>query len=178
MERSIDTFELARAGGELSGESPVAAMDRLASLLADAEGRIAWRLRGWRVRRPDGGADDFMALTAAATLPMSCVRCLRPVPVEVSIEREYRLVASEDEAERIDLDDALHDVLAGGRRFDLVGLIEDEAIMALPVTPRHARCELPATPRAEAPEEPPRPGPFAGLARLKNGSQKTDIIED
>ncbi|HLS56777.1 MAG TPA: YceD family protein [Zeimonas sp.] len=180
MERTIDTFELARSGAELSGETPLAGMSRLGSMLSDVDGSVAWRLRGWRAARPEGGADDCMALSIAATLRMPCVRCMGPVPVELSAERAYRIVRSEAEAERLDLDDQQYDVLAGDRRFDLAGLVEDEAIMALPLAPRHERCDLPAQGAldAEPAAEAGRPSPFAALARLKNGTQNTDIIED
>lgn len=180
MDRTIDTFELTRTAGEASGKYPVAAMERLGSMLADTEGLVGWRLRGWRLLRADGGADDLMALTLSATVRMACVRCMQPVPVQLSVERTYRLVASEAEAERLDLDDALYDVLATSRRFDLAGLVEDEAIMALPPIPRHERCDLPAGARdaAQPVAEGARSGPFAALARLKSGAQNTDIIED
>jgi len=180
MERTIDTFELARAGAELSGETPLAGMSRLGPMLSDTEGSVAWRLKGRRATRPEGGADDCMALSIAAKLRMPCVRCTGPVPVELSVERAYRIVRSEAEAERLDLDDGEYDVLAGERRFDVAGLVEDEAIMALPLAPRHERCELPAHDAlaAEPAGEAGRPGPFAALAKLKNGAQNTDIIED
>jgi len=180
MQRTIDTSELARTGGEISGEYPLDAMERLGSLLSDRQGCVAWGLRGWRTRRADGVAEDFMTLILSATVRVPCVRCLGPVAVELSAERSFRLVGSEQEAERLDLDDQQYDVLAGGSRFDLAALVEDEAIMALPATARHERCEIPLAAASAAPvdEAAPRPGPFAALERLKNGAQNTDIIED
>ncbi len=183
MQQTIDTSGLARAGSELHGQYPLAQLQRLESLLADRDGSLAWRLRGWRERAVDGVVQDFMALSIAANLQMSCVRCNAPVAVVLSIEREYRLVRSEAEAERLDLDDRQYDVLCGGRRFDLAGLVEDEAIMALPAMPRHERCELPAPAAAAAGAATPgadseRARPFAALERLKNGAQNTDMIEN
>lgn len=184
IERSIDTFELARAGARLSGECPVADMKRLAVLLSDAHGTLSWQLHGWRAPRPQGGADDFMSLAIRVAVRMPCVRCNGPVQLELSIDRSYRMVGSEAEAERLDLDDPDYDVLAAGQHFDHLALIEDEAIMAVPPTPRHQRCELPVTvplPGTAAIEPTGKSGrrnPFAALARLKNGSQNTDIIED
>lgn len=180
MERTIDTFELARSGRELRGEQAIAGMERLASLLADDRGSIGWRLRGREVERPEGGTDAFMTLELAGTLRVPCVRCTGPFELPLALERAYRLVPTEAEAERLDLEDTDYDVLAGSRRFDLAGLIEDETILALPITPRHERCEMPAQARAApAPQPAARPAsPFAALERLRNGSQDTDIIED
>lgn len=179
MELTVDTSELAREGRRLCGEYPVAMMQRLASLLSDAQGALAWELRGWRTQRPEGGADDFMALSTTARVAMPCVRCNGPVSVALSVQRSYRVVGSEEEAERLDLEDPEHDVLAGGRHFDLAALVEDEAIMALPPTPRHEQCDLPLAQTEVVPaEQAPAPGPFAALAKLRKGPQNTDIIED
>lgn len=169
MPSTIDTFELARTGAERNGELPVADMPRLASLLHDADGALAWSLHAWRAPRPEGGADDFMRLEINGTVSAGCVRCLGPVPVALAVERRYRLVRSEEEAERLDLEDTEFDVIAGDRRFDLTGLIEDEAIMALPPVARHDDCAIPADAEAgdEAAEE--RPNPFAVLQRLRRG---------
>ncbi len=180
MQRTIDTSELARTGGERTGAWPLAELPRLASLLADHDGTLAWRVRGRSARRVDGEAEDFLELAVSGALRVPCVRCLGPVALPLSIERAYRLVESEAEAERLDLDDARFDVLAGGRRFDLAGLVEDEAIMALPPMARHDHCALPAgaaAPAGAGEAETPR-RPFAALAQLKNDAQNTDIIED
>ncbi|MGD9945144.1 MAG: DUF177 domain-containing protein [Burkholderiaceae bacterium] len=164
----IDTFEMARTGAARDGEQPVAELPRLASLLHDTGGRLSWALRAWREPRPEGSSDDFMQLSLEGALSVACVRCLGPLPVPLSIERSYRLVASEADAERLDLDDAQFDVIAGSRRFDLAELIEDEAIMALPQVPRHESCEMPLGAAADDAEpEPQRPNPFAVLQRLR-----------
>ncbi len=188
MQQTIDCFELARAGGELRGAYPLGQLQRLASMLAGRDGALAWRLRGWREYAADGLARDFMVLSVVATVQMACVRCTGSVGVEIQVDRAYRLVRSEAEAERLDLADHEYDVLAGSRRFDLAGLIEDEVIMALPAMPRHECCELPGVEAAAAVEArdaaaicaapPGRTRPFAVLERLGNDAQNTDMIED
>lgn len=173
MALAIDTFELTRTGGSLSGESAVAGLSRLASLLAAPDGRIEWRLRGWRDPRPEGGFDDFMELGFDATVQAGCVRCLQPVTTVLRVTRPYRLVRSEDEAQRLDPDDDEFDVIVGSARFDLGALIEDEAIMALPPASRHDACE-PTVPGGvpDAPEVD-EPNPFAALERLR-GNRRTN----
>lgn len=168
MKNAIDTARLARSRETLTDELAVGQLPRLASLLASAEGSIRWSVRGWRDERPEGGHDDFLELSFSATLQPACVRCLEPIAVAVADTRCYRLVDSEAEAERLDPDDDDYDVLAGGARFDIDALVEDEVILALPPMPRHEHCE-PARPFVdEAPaveEEPERP--FAALQRLR-----------
>lgn len=163
----IDTSRLARNGQTLTGEQAVEQLPRLASLLASAAGSIEWGARGWRDERPEGGHDDFLELSFSATLQPACVRCLEPVAVPVADKRRYRLVDNEEEAERLDPEDDDYDVLAGGPRFDLDALIEDEAILALPPMPRHERCE----PQRALEDEPTgaeeAERPFAALKRLR-----------
>lgn len=167
MARAIDTYELTRTGGSLSGESEVGQLERLASLLASPEGRIEWQLRGWRDPRVEGGFDEFLELSFVASVQPACVRCLQPVATTLRVSRPYRLVRSEDEAQRLDPDDEEFDVIAGSERFDLVSLIEDEAIMALPPAPRHDACgpttSAPETDRDEAAAR----NPFAALRHLR-----------
>ncbi len=163
----IDSSRLARRGETLGGERTVEQLPRLASLLASADGRIEWRARGWRDERPEGGHDDFLELSFSATLQPACVRCLEPVSVPVADTRRYRLVDTEDDAERLDPDDDEYDVLVGGPRFDLDALIEDEAILALPPMPRHEHCEPVRPFEDEAPAAEEREKPFAALQRLR-----------
>lgn len=168
----IDTAEFARTAGEHHGRFTPADLERLASLLSDGAGELRWRARGARRRRPDGDHDDLLFLALDGELGMPCVRCLERVPVRIEAERAFRLVASEDQAEREDVDEVDHDVLAGGQRFDLGALIEDEAIMTLPPIVRHEDCPLP--PGADGGEPPAedeeRPKPFAALAALRKTS--------
>lgn len=172
---TIDTLELARTGATVSGEFAVAALPRLATLLAAPEGRARWVLRAWRAERAHGSADDFMMLAIDAQVRLPCARCLEPVAAALAVERAYRLVGDEAQAERLDPDDAQYDVLVGGRRFDLPGLVEDELIMAVPAMPRHERCELPVAPgggseeRGGGSERGGRSGELGG--RSGNGSR-------
>ncbi len=55
--------------------------------------------------------------------------------------------------------------------MDLAAWIEDEAILSLPLVPRHEDCEptLPAHSAGHA--APDRPNPFAVLAELKRAEQ-------
>jgi uncharacterized protein len=170
----VDSRELARTGRSLEGGFEVRRLERLASLLSRDEGGIAWRVRGERRQRADGGHDDFLHLDLDGRVAMQCVRCLGDASVAIRVDRGFRLVGSEARAAREDTEESEFDVLAGGARFDLGELIEDEAIMALPAIARHEDCALPAgaaDPEQTGPAEPSpgeeRVNPFAALAGLK-----------
>lgn len=162
----IDTAEFTRRGEHAEGRLELAALERLATLLESTDGALDWRLHGSSVLRPDGSRQALLGLTVDGRMALRCVRCLDPVEVELQVRRDYRLVSSEAQAEAEDLDDDGRDLLVGARDFDLAGLIEDEAIMALPAAPRHADCCIAATASGSSPAEETR-RPFEVLERLR-----------
>lgn len=165
----IDTGEFARIGGELAAQQQPAQLPRLRELLAGDEGHVRWRLTGERRPRPEGGADAFLVLELSGEVELECMRCLRPVRTGFSERRLFKLALTESQAEREDADTDDYDVLVTQRRFDVLELVEDEAILALPIAPRHQDCSLPAdagTAPAPQPDEE-RPNPFAALAALR-----------
>ena len=91
-----------------------------------------------------------------------------------AFDREFRFVATEELA-AIEDEESEEDVLVLSRNFNLVELVEDELLMALPVVPKHEVCPEPVKLQVadadfvDAPEE--KPNPFAVLEQLK----KTDL---
>lgn len=175
----IDTHEFTRRGDVADGRVPVAGCERLVSLLASDEGVLDWRLAGRSEVGSDGSRRAFLHLEVSGALVAHCVRCLEPVGVALEVGRDYRLVATEAQAEAEDADEDEVDLLVASRRFDLAALIEDEAIMALPPAPRHDDCRAPepaaATALEAAPEvrsdAAPRRNPFAALAALRGAAE-------
>jgi uncharacterized protein len=179
----IDTAEFARSGGELAGELTPAQLPRLRELLAGDEGVLRWALSGSRRRLPEGGYESFLELRLAGEMRQQCVRCLEPAPAAIDETRLFKLALTESQAEREDAEAEAFDVLASSPRFDVLELVEDEAIMALPIAPRHDDCRLPGAAAGagsagvgsgdgvagggldEAPDE--RRNPFAALEKLK-----------
>ena len=128
----------------------------------------------WQARaelRPQAGAEDqvWLHLAAQASVPLTCQRCMAPVATPVTVDQWYRFVASEDVAMAED-DEAEEDLLVMVPQFDLLALLEDELLMALPLVPMHETCPVtpvfnagdPAVDAAEA-----KPNPFAMLGQLK-----------
>lgn len=112
-----------------------------------------------------------MHLQASAAVPLSCQRCLGPVITPLEVDRWFRFVADEATAETED-DDSEEDVLALEPRPDLLDLLEDELLMAVPLVPMHGACPAPLPAAADDPGALPEeistpPHPFAALARLR-----------
>lgn len=168
--RAIDIFGWIHTGGEARGDLQLAQMERLVSLLADDVGTLGWEARGW-VEQAMGGEEAMMLQLRASARPLlTCSNCLEPVAVDLSLDRTLRIVADEAVAARLDELNPDIDVIAGSRHFDLLELIEDEAILALPPLARHDLCVPPRRLRDDDDDEQEQPrGSLAALASLKKG---------
>ena len=162
----------AQEGKPLIEITPLSQMERLAQEIHALEPGlgISWQARA--ELRPHAGAEDdvWLLVQAQATLPLTCQRCMAPVPTLLEVDQWYRFVADEDTAMAED-DQSEEDLLVMSPQFDLLAVLEDELLMALPLVPMHETC--PVAPVFSAGEteldsqEEAKPHPFAGLAQLK-----------
>ncbi len=160
----IDVFELARTGGVVDGRLPLASFERLQPSLAAAGGELVYRYDASvdTEGRPAG------RLSLAGAVPLVCDRCSGPVQWPIDVLASYYFVRTDAELARIPVDETDEEPLVGSARFNLRALIEDELILALPISPRHDDCRAPAVPgQPSAVAVDPRPSPFAALAGLK-----------
>lgn len=154
----IDSLAFAREKGSLQGELQVASLGRVLDALADSAGSLAYRVEGRK------GARDRaqLLLQVSGVLLLQCQRCLDGIEFKVEINSLLELVEDESDLTQEELEDDSRDFLPAQKEFDVVALIEDEVILALPSAPRHESCATPETGRGEA-----KPSPFAVLAGLK-----------
>ena len=161
----------AAEGEALSGATPLQNMERLAqeSIGLQADLMVNWQATA--ELRPGAATEDdiWLHLTANTDLPLTCQRCLRVVDTPLQVDQWYRFVATEEIAMAED-DEADEDLLVMEPQFDLLALLEDELLMALPVVPMHEHCPLEPPTQAEVPDvgiTDEKPNPFAVLAQLK-----------
>jgi uncharacterized protein len=168
----LDVSSFAEAAAILSGSEPSRNYRRLhAELTAPSDDlAVQWQAAGQSRSGADGSAVPWLHLTARARVPLTCQRCLSPVDVALDVDRWFRFAADEATAAAED-EGAEEDVLVAARDFDLHGLIEDELLMAIPLTPRHELCPEPVRLSAADPDfeaaESTKPNPFAVLKQLK-----------
>lgn len=172
----LDVAAFARADGRLEGAWPLSGMPRLAGEAHEpssaAGTRVTWSAEGRLRPRPGAEPQVWLHLRAHTRLALECQRCLRPVDTPLEVDRAFRFEPDEQRAAQADLDSE-EDVLALTRALDLHALVEDELLLALPLVPRHAECQMPRGGQVrdsafdDAQEEPARPHPFAALAALK-----------
>lgn len=132
--------------------------------LVDTAGALRYSLEGFL----DAERRARLNLSVSGELVLRCQRCLGglawPVEIEVSLHpvREGQDIPDEE------LEDDEFDALEVGEELDVVALVEDEVLLALPIAPRHDDCQ------------PPRPdggvekeSPFAKLAALRGSGSKS-----
>ncbi|AGX88645.1 YceD family protein [Candidatus Symbiobacter mobilis] len=178
----IDLRRAAEALAPMEGVDTLAAFPRL---LEATESQGADRAMHWQAhlscvrQRPTSPAVLWLHLQVAVCLPLPCQRCLTPVDTLIEIDRHFRFVHDEATAERED-PDCEEDILVLSVPFDLSELVEDEVLLALPLSPRHEDCtlrtmpDMPNTKAAPGDDEEPHdnpheepPNPFGVLARWK-----------
>ncbi|SRR6266581_1436948 len=153
----IDSLEFARIGGRIDGDVPVVALPRLIDLVEDDGGALSFSLVGGR--NPDG--KSYLQLTVEGRLRLRCQRCLRPMDWPVfSCSRLVLVAPGESWPDEAAADEA--DPIEADKAQAVSALIEDEVLLALPISPRHERCDLPAGAGRHGDQSP-----FAVLANLK-----------
>jgi uncharacterized protein len=182
----LDVRRFARDQARLEGVLTLSQLERLRedAFGVDADAldaiQVRWAARGiWRELQ-GGAAQTRLQLSVSTSIPLQCQRCLEAATETLEVDREFLFVSNEATAERLD-EESEEDVLVASKTFDLLELIEDELLMALPIVPRHEQCAsgLEATQMSEFDDFPdeegdgatgdstPSPSPFAALKNLK-----------
>ena len=151
----IDGLEFARSGGRLSGEWPIADFPRLQGSVQ--AGALHYKLAGV----PEQHGRPALRLRVAATLQLTCQRCLGPLEHSLQVDTLLLLFGSESEIAAVPVKAEAPDCIVATREMAVRDLIEEELLLAIPYAPRHEWCEA----RAGA-EGAPRSGPFTGLRAL------------
>lgn len=169
----VDVKSLAHSASVINGQTVLAESGRL---MHETQGMGGDRLINWSVRgemRTDASGTNqvWLHLAAEVTLPLVCQRCLGPVDVGVSIDRSFRFVDTEAQAELED-EASEEDVLALSLDFSLADLLEDEVLMELPAVPRHEECPVSVILEVTDPgfhiASAEKANPFAVLVKLQN----------
>jgi uncharacterized protein len=159
----IDAFEFCRNNGYREGVTPVAEMTRLAAECADPSGSITWSIQGGQTKQ----GYPSLTLSVAGTVQLVCQRCLAPFGYEIDSSTMLVLGKNDEDADEIEeiLDDESIDVIVGSHACDLMQLLEDEALLALPQAPKHEVC--PDTKLMDSLKSE-KVSPFAALKNLKS----------
>jgi uncharacterized protein len=158
---TIDGLAFARTRSEFAGNIPGARLQRLAELECRV-GMLGYRITGAMNER----GKPELELRVSGELELVCQRCLKPLAFPLELDSKLELARSLEEIEGAE--DEVDRVLAS-KAMDVELMVEDEAILALPMIPRHERCEG----GQEAKSGTGRPSPFEALAALKGGRKSS-----
>lgn len=96
------------------------------------------------------------------TLTLCCQRCLEGVEYPLEVRSLLEFVDDEDELTQEEIEDDSRDFLLSQKELDVMALIEDEIILALPTAPCHESCAMPKASQGTA-----NVSPFSVLTGLK-----------
>lgn len=159
----IDAFEFCRLKERREGEVAVADLPRLAAESVDKAGTVRWSLQGGN----DKQGHPQLELAISGSVQLMCQRCLTPFAFQIQSESVLILAPDEGSADEIDalVADESVEVIVGSRNFDVAQLLEDEALLAIPLSPKHETC--PDQLVMEAGKEAEKLSPFSVLKNLK-----------
>lgn len=143
------------------------AVQAVADIAADGAGAIWYEFSG----SSQQGRRPRVWLKVQAVVTLICQRCLGPMQFVVDESVEFELFGNEASADEAlghdDVDPQAPEPLVVDGPTDLVDLIEDQLILAIPYVPRHQVCEPAKTAAGEPIEPVKRESPFKVLEGLK-----------
>lgn len=155
----INALEFAEQSLEIHDRIRASKLPRLQDVLFSDSGEIEYRLVG---ECPVLGKHS-LRLKAHGTLELICQRCLGKLTYPVSIDRHFVLVVDDSALPESDLEDDEVDYLVADPKLDVVALVEEEILLALPLALRHEdECVV-----AVNNTNPQKPNPFRVLEGLK-----------
>jgi uncharacterized protein len=162
---TFDAFRLARQRETLEGDATMAELPRLAESVLDPSARLRYEIAG----HIDDEGHPGAVMRLSARLSLRCERCNEPVLFELEREVPFRFVADEQELQALPIEDDETEEVIGSTAMALLPWIEDEAILSLPLVPRHADCRMTLAPERDDSGDADRQMPFAALAQLRKG---------
>lgn len=164
---TVDPVKDAQRRLDYVGYYPISQLSRLngsvSQVLSDAQVELSFYVDPQKL--------VVMKGHACVDVELFCQRCNQPFVQTLDCEFYYSPVANLDQADELP---EIYEPIEFNEfgEIDLVSVIEDELIIALPIVPMHSseHCEVPVAEQVfgELPEElAKKPNPFAVLANLK-----------
>ncbi len=138
----VDSVAFARRREAVEGQVEISSLARLVSAGVEARGMLVWAVEGFVGRDQLQRQREYLRVQTTFSPWMTCSRCLEAVAVpELHTDTRFRFAASEQQAAAEDREADEEEVIAASPHLDLAALVEDEAILALPMAPVHPACE-------------------------------------
>ena len=164
----VNAFAIAQT--HLTQQTPLGQFRRLSQdCVGEVMGEVAWSAQGSMQPSASGGQSAWLHLAASCVVPLTCQRCLGVVDLSLQVNQDFRFVADEATALAED-DESVEDLLVLNHDLDVLELVEDELLMAMPIVPMHEACQSEHAPTSVDAQEggwDDKPHPFAVLAALR-----------
>ena len=155
----IDSLAFARNKSTMNGVITVGELPRLMDATMSDVGTLSYIVAGGVNVRP------YMMLKVSGDLSLLCQRCAQPFVWHVELACQVWLAQNERELDAWDREaDGLADAMLADVQFNWQAWLEEEVLLALPVSPVHPNDGCPELAGQGKSE---RPNPFAVLAALK-----------
>ena len=140
------------------------------TLADDANGETVGSLR-WAIKQFPG-EPLTVCFAVSGEIRLVCQRCLDTMPFNLDTTTSVIVTFSDDEADEVESgleDNDGTEVVVSDGKVELMDLIEDEAMLALPTSPRHDACPD----KTAGSWKEKKDSPFAVLGKLKgvNGNK-------
>jgi len=135
--RSVDLLVSQTYSGQ--GFLALDALPRVAVEVAKcaADDGFAWAVNTFFDGTPGGEPRLKMNLSLKGQMHLICQRCMQPCLVQIEESRQFVFLANEALADAFPIEDDALEPLVIGSQFDLLGTIEDEILLSLPLIPKH-----------------------------------------
>ena len=161
LSQSLNPLRLAKAGERLEGNISLDTMTRIADLLLVKEGQISYCLL---FTINDSGL-CIIESEIKGSLSLKCQRCLEPVIINIHKQTQLGVVNNKDEINSLAKE--YEPFLLDDGVFNVKDLVEDELLLAIPLSPLHPVNQCSGTKDLARVNADGNIKPFAVLASLK-----------
>jgi uncharacterized protein len=96
-----------------------------------------WEVKTHFANSPGSEPQQILELAVKGRIHLVCQSCLQDFGLDLTQDSRFVLVATEEEADAFPMEDDQLEPLVASQHFDLLGLIEDEILLSMPLIPKH-----------------------------------------
>ena len=98
---------------------------------------VSWAMRSW-VNELATGSDQYrLEIKAKTSLTLVCQRCLNDFEQPLVVHSQFLLLSTEEDVDQFPIENDNEDALLNSHEFNVLELLEDELLLAIPIVPKH-----------------------------------------
>lgn len=161
LSQSINPLRLAKSKERIEDSLQIDSFERLKGVLLENEGELKYSLSF----DFDESGTCVIECIIDTQLMFECQRCFKPVKIDIHSDSLLAVANDKDEFEALAKE--YEPLQLDEESISVPELIEDELLLAIPVSPLHAENECSAKAVLDKINADAKPQPFAALAALK-----------